>query len=103
MSIIPQKDTIVSEKELRVLLGPYWVIRKESNSIQRTIFTKDFISALTLANRIGKISEGMGHHPDILISWGKIVITLSTHSAQGVTQKDIALACSIDTLLAETL
>ena len=60
---------------------------------------KDFSTALAFVVRIGIEAEKADHHPDILIhSWNKIKITLSTHSEGGVTQKDINLAKTIETL-----
>ena len=69
----------------------------ESNSIQKQFQLKDFIEALSFVNTIGMEAEKMDHHPDILIfSWNKVKITLSTHSAGGVTEKDFQLAKKIE-------
>ena len=49
-----------------------------------------------LVNAIGFIAEAADHHPDLKVSWGRLVVTLSTHSAGGVTDKDFDLARRIE-------
>ena len=58
----------------------------------------DFVSALKFVNQVGEIAESQQHHPDIELGWGRVKITLSTHSAQAVTDKDRQLAQAIDSL-----
>jgi 4a-hydroxytetrahydrobiopterin dehydratase len=52
----------------------------------------DFKEALAFVNRIGDAAEEANHHPDISIKWNRVRLTLSTHSAGTVTEKDYALA-----------
>jgi 4a-hydroxytetrahydrobiopterin dehydratase len=47
-------------------------------------------------NRVGEIAEQQGHHPDILLAWGKAGITLWTHKIDGLTQSDFIMAAKID-------
>lgn len=69
----------------------------ENNSIQKQFQLKDFIEALSFVNSVGMESEKMDHHPDILMfAWNKVKITISTHSAGGVTEKDFSLAQKIE-------
>lgn len=69
----------------------------ESNSIHKQFQLKDFIEALSFVNAVGMESEKMDHHPDILMfAWNKVKITISTHSAGGVTEKDFSLAKKIE-------
>ena len=69
----------------------------ENNSISKEFQFKDFIEALSFVNAVGLESEKMDHHPDILMfEWNKVKITISTHSAGGVTEKDFALAQKIE-------
>jgi 4a-hydroxytetrahydrobiopterin dehydratase len=59
----------------------------------------DFKSSLAFVNKIGDESEAMDHHPDILMhSWNKVKISISTHSAGGVTEKDFQFAEKIESL-----
>ncbi len=48
---------------------------------------------------VGDLAESHNHHPDIAISWNKVTLTLSTHSAGGLTQLDLDLAGAIDTIV----
>jgi len=67
------------------------------NSISKEFQFKDFIEALSFVNAVGLESEKMDHHPDILMfAWNKVKITISTHSAGGVTENDFELAQKIE-------
>jgi len=56
----------------------------------------DFRSALAFVNKVGEVAEEQGHHPDILLGWGKVEITLWTHAVDGLTESDFILAAKID-------
>jgi 4a-hydroxytetrahydrobiopterin dehydratase len=56
----------------------------------------DFAQALAFVNRIGEIAEAANHHPDIELSWGKVVVKTFTHTINGLTEKDYNLANKID-------
>jgi 4a-hydroxytetrahydrobiopterin dehydratase len=61
------------------------------------VFTfPDFKKALDFVNRVGTIAEAEGHHPDILLGWGKAEITTYTHKIDGLTESDFILAAKID-------
>lgn len=84
--------------ELRELTG--W--RREGESIVRDVVAKNFRHALELVNSIGELAEAMDHHPDLLIhGWNKLRITLSTHSAGGLTKNDFSLARRLEPILAQ--
>ena len=69
----------------------------ENDSITKQFQFKDFIEALTFVNAVGLEAEKMDHHPDILMfAWNKVKITISTHDAGGVTEKDFSLAQKIE-------
>jgi 4a-hydroxytetrahydrobiopterin dehydratase len=78
-------------------LGPSW--RREDDSIVAELECADFAAAIALVNRIAAEAERADHHPDILIhGYRRLRITLSTHSAGGLTLRDFALAAAIDAL-----
>ena len=56
----------------------------------------NFAKALEFVNRAGAIAEAQNHHPDLLLSWGKVEITTFTHTVNGLTEKDFTLASAID-------
>ena len=69
----------------------------ENDSITKQFQLKDFIEALSFVNAVGLESEKMDHHPDILMfAWNKVKTIISTHSANGVTEKDFSLAKKIE-------
>lgn len=70
-----------------------WVVQDASLQITRKF--RDFIQAIAFVNQLVEPSEAAGHHPDISISYNKVSITLSTHDAGGLTQKDFDLAVVI--------
>jgi 4a-hydroxytetrahydrobiopterin dehydratase len=71
---------------------------RQGDAIVQTSAHKDFAEALAWVNRVGELAESRNHHPDISISWNKVTLTLSTHSAGGLTQLDLDLAAQIDSL-----
>lgn len=79
--------------ELKKLQG--WSF--DQNAISKEFQLKDFIEASSFAASVGLEAEKIDHHPDILMhSWNKVKITISTHSAGGVTEKDFQLAEKIE-------
>jgi 4a-hydroxytetrahydrobiopterin dehydratase len=71
---------------------------EQNNTLTKEFVFKDFKEALAFVNRIGAAAEKQNHHPDIQLSWGKVVVRLQTHSEQAITQKDRQLADTIDAL-----
>ena len=53
----------------------------------------------TFVNRVGALAEEQGHHPDIMLRWGKVDVTLWTHAVDGLTESDFIMAAKIDRLL----
>lgn len=66
--------------------------------ITKTFTFPDFVKALAFVNKVGALAEEQGHHPDILLSWGKAEITTWTHKIDGLTESDFILAAKIDRL-----
>jgi 4a-hydroxytetrahydrobiopterin dehydratase len=75
-----------------------WNIVNEHHIVSDYKFP-DFRSALAFVNRVGEVAEEQGHHPDILLAWGKVEITIWTHAVDGLTESDFVLAAKIDRLL----
>lgn len=73
--------------------------RREGDAIVRELELPDFGAAIELVNRVAAAAEQAGHHPDILVhSWNRLRLSLSTHSAGGITAADLDLAEAIDRL-----
>ena len=58
----------------------------------------DFVTALDFVNRVGKIAENEGHHPDLYLAWGKVRVETWTHKIDGLTESDFILAAKIDAI-----
>jgi 4a-hydroxytetrahydrobiopterin dehydratase len=56
----------------------------------------NFKTALDFVNRTGAIAEAEGHHPDLLLSWGKVEVKIWTHKIDGLTESDFILAAKIE-------
>jgi 4a-hydroxytetrahydrobiopterin dehydratase len=70
--------------------APEWSLVGEA--IQRTYQFKDFVTAMRFVNAVAEAAEASQHHPDILIRYSRVTLTLATHDASGITQKDFDLA-----------
>ena len=69
-----------------------WVADDVTQVLQKEFTFKDFSDAMIFANRVGEIAEEENHHPDMCISWGSVVVILTTHDVGGLTQKDFDIA-----------
>ena len=76
---------------------PEWQVVDEHHLI-RAYKLPDFRSALAFVNKVGELAEQQGHHPDILLAWGKVEITIWTHAVNGLTESDFILAAKIQRL-----
>ena len=90
-----KKLTVAQIKSARAAV-PEW--RKQGATITRTFVFKAFPAAIKFVNAVAKLAEKAGHHPDIDIRWNKVTLTLTTHDAGGLTEKDFALAQKFDRL-----
>jgi 4a-hydroxytetrahydrobiopterin dehydratase len=89
---------LLTEAEIEAALAdlPDW--SREGDAITRTVRLNDFVHAVDFVNVVAEAAEALGHHPDIDIRYNRVTLRLSTHSAGGLTAKDIELAQRIDHL-----
>jgi 4a-hydroxytetrahydrobiopterin dehydratase len=78
---------------------PQWSVI-DSHHLHRVFRFADFVTALDFVNRAGAVAEQQGHHPDLLLGWGKVEVTIWTHSVDGLTESDFILAAKIGQLSA---
>lgn len=71
---------------------------RKDNQISKKFTNKDFVGALGFVTRVAVLAEKADHHPDILIEYKNVTLTLSTHSEGGLTEKDFKLAGEIEAL-----
>lgn len=79
-------------------LNPDWSGRTEQ--LSRSIEFADFLTAVAFVNELAPRCEELDHHPDLALRWRWVDVVLSTHSAGGVTNKDLELAGIIDEVAA---
>jgi 4a-hydroxytetrahydrobiopterin dehydratase len=84
-------ETQIAER-LRELPGWFY----EDGWIRRVYKTDGWPTTLMLVNTIGFLAEAAYHHPDLTVTWGRVTVKLSTHSAGGITGKDFELARKIE-------
>lgn len=73
-----------------------WILSKPYSCIKREFKFDDFAKALKIVNKIGKIAENEGHHPDIEFGWGYVNVLLMTHAIGGLSKNDFIVAAKID-------
>lgn len=77
---------------------PQWHVTQNDRSIERTFRFGSFDAAMEFVNAVADQARIANHHPDITISFRTVTISLTTHRVNGLTEKDIQLAKSIDLL-----
>jgi 4a-hydroxytetrahydrobiopterin dehydratase len=89
---------LLNDEEIATALAslPGWA--RDANQITATVELADFRAAMLFVGAVAYLAEEAGHHPDISIRWNRVTLTLSTHSAGGLTSADIALAGRISAL-----
>lgn len=90
----------LTEEEIEELLPSLkegWELL-EDDKLEKNYKFKDFVEALDFVNKIGDLAEQEGHHPDIFLSWGQVIVQLWTHKIDGLHENDFILAAKIDEL-----
>jgi 4a-hydroxytetrahydrobiopterin dehydratase len=73
-----------------------WMLWPDGKTISKSFKFKDFAGAFAFATKIAAVAEEEGHHPDLLISWGRVEVELSTHSIGGLSENDFIMAAKVD-------
>lgn len=82
--------------ELHLQIDPAWE-RVAGRRIRRVFAFPNFGDAFALGTRIALLAESQGHHPDLEVGWGRLVVSFETHTAGGLTESDFIMAAKIDT------
>ncbi|MCY3986030.1 MAG: 4a-hydroxytetrahydrobiopterin dehydratase [Candidatus Dadabacteria bacterium] len=90
---------LLTEKEISSALKSLDGWQGGKAEIEKTFVLRNFVDSMGFVNKVALLSEKVDHHPDILIRWNNVFITLSTHSEGGVTEKDLNLAREIEKAL----
>ena len=89
---------VLSETQVQEMVAeiPDWTV--EGKELKRVMKFKDFIAAIEFVNKLVEPAEAAGHHPDLTISYNQVTVSLTTHDAGGLTEKDFAMAKEISNL-----
>lgn len=85
-------------ERLLAQLPPGWRVI-DGRQLDKEYTFKNFLDALAFTNRVGELAESQGHHPDILLAWGRVRLTIWTHKVGGLTESDFILAAKADKAL----
>jgi 4a-hydroxytetrahydrobiopterin dehydratase len=78
-------------------LGAGWTVVR-GRKLRTAFAFADFAEALAFVNEVGALAEAQGHHPDLELGWGRVVIELTSHDVGGLSARDFLLAAAIDAL-----
>lgn len=95
------KPTLLSAEDIASLpaILPEWRLAEDRRAIRRGFVFADFSSAFAFMTRVALLAEQQDHHPDWANVYNKVAITLTTHDADGLSERDLRLARAIDALL----
>lgn len=86
-----------ANKYLSAVLG--WALTEDKKGIRREFVFEDFKKTMEFVNKVADIAENEGHHPEFRVSYGSVVIELSTHAIGGLSENDFIVAAKINALL----
>ena len=89
---------LLSDSDIEQRLGEIEGWSREGDAIQKTYENGDFVGSVKFVDSLVEPAEGMGHHPDLEISWDKVTVTITNHAEGGLTENDFELAKKIDAL-----
>ena len=90
---------LMEQENIKIMLGSVSGWTKAAgkiDKIEKVFKFKNFKKAIEFVNKVAEIAEDEGHHPDILIEWNKVTLTLWTHAIKGLFKNDFILAAKID-------
>src|SRR6478736_4040996 len=95
---VPQLTAAERTDALRELPG--WTLRDDASAIYRSFKFADFSEAFAFMTRVALLAEKHDHHPEWSNIYNRVEVTLTTHDANGLSQRDVRMAEAIDRLIA---
>ncbi len=89
---------LLTGEEIGEWLGSLDGWNREGDAIVKKFDRSDFVGSVDFVKAIVGPAEAMGHHPDLEVSWSEVTVTITNHSAGGLTEADFELAAKIDDL-----
>jgi 4a-hydroxytetrahydrobiopterin dehydratase len=99
---MPEASRRLRDDEIaaRIRSLPDWEIKE--GKLTKAFTFGDFMEAVGFVNQLAPIAESEGHHPDLQVGWGRVVVELTSHDAGGLTDKDFKLASLIQKVPSRT-
>ena len=88
-----------SELQTLLTLLPAWQVVGAASELRREFRFKNYYHVISFVNAIAWIANKEGHHPDLEVSYGRVLVRYSTHDAGGLTRNDLICCSKIDALL----
>lgn len=95
--MVDRLDETQRQTALKTLSG--WIFDDASQTISKGFVFKDFSEAFGFMSRVALAAQSADHHPDWSNSYNKVTISLTTHDAGGLSERDVALARAINALV----
>ena len=89
------------QEQIDAQLAEFAEWSQSGEALQRTFRFEDFKAAMAFVNKVAELAERMQHHPDIMIRYNKVTLTLTTHDAGGITSNDFEFVGATDHMVAE--
>jgi 4a-hydroxytetrahydrobiopterin dehydratase len=98
MSEVTRHRGVLGPEDLaeRLQKLPGWSVR--DGKLVKSYTFPDFVTAVDFVDRLTAVVEAQNHHPDLLVSWGKVIVQVSSHDVGGITMRDLRLAAALDQL-----
>lgn len=100
--VIPAKAGVQQSSELWILDQVENDKRGKTLRLRKRFKFNSYMAGVDFVNKVAKIAELEGHHPDIFLGWRRVTVNLMTHAIGGLSQNDFILASKIDKILAKT-
>jgi len=79
-------------------LSDWEYVEAEVPFLRRTCKFRNFRGSWEFFDKVAALAEEEGHHPDILVQWNRVTLTLTTHAIKGLSENDLVMAAKIDSL-----
>lgn len=88
--------SLLSDDEIESRLEKMEGWQRWGNEIQKVYSFPSYKGVLAFVARVGALAEEQDHHPELLVQYGKVTVTLTSHDMKGLTERDFRLARAID-------
>ena len=92
---------VLKDEEVDAALPDLNGWERKEGALRRSVKFPEFLAGIDAVRRVGEHAEEKDHHPDIDIRWRTVTFALVTHSEDGITDKDVAMAHDIDSIIGE--